>query len=237
MKLFFFCLAAFFLDWLWSLQFLCAPPPPDDLHVSLKHTHTSTHKRKSKQVRIRGRRSVEALIEKPPGLVDVCPPWVVSGEVSVSSLEHISTNLCTTKSMVSISSLPFNCSQLEHVAFWHGRAGLRGHSEGSVKVQQVCSCCSISVQFASEPWLTGTQSFHQLIFFNTKCEPQSHLCTNLMWHTKDFFPPSIACAHILVLIYDFVCVCRHGRVVGKQDSRNQVLLQESNSIWAEVVIG
>lgn len=235
MKLFFFCLAAFFLDWLWSLQFLCAPPPrwSSCFLETHRHKHTQT---KIQTGKIRGRRSVEALIVKPPGLVDVCPPWVVSGEVSVSSLEHISTNLCTTKSMVSISSLPFNCSQLEHVAFWHGRAGLRGHSEGSVKVQQVCSCCSISVQFASEPWLTGTQSFHQFIFFNTKCEPQSHLCTNLMWHTKDFFSPSIACAHIL-LIYDFVCVCRHGRVVGKQDSRNQVLLQESNSIWAEVVIG
>lgn len=235
MKLFFFCLAAFFLDWLWSLQFLCAPPPrwSSCFLETHRHKHTQT---KIQTGKIRGRRSVEALIVKPPGLVDVCPPWVVSGEVSVSSLEHISTNLCTTKSMVSISSLPFNCSQLEHVAFWHGRAGLRGHSEGSVKVQQVCSCCSISVQFASEPWLTGTQSFHQFIFFNTKCEPQSHLCTNLMWHTKDFFSPSIACAHIL-LIYDCVCVCRHGRVVGKQDSRNQVLLQESNSIWAEVVIG
>lgn len=49
--------------------------------------------------------------------------------------------------MVSISSLPFNCSQLEHVAFWQGRAEVthtyththRGHSAGSVKVQQVCS--------------------------------------------------------------------------------------------------
>lgn len=235
MKLFF--LSSSFLPWLIVKPAISVRSPPPRWSSCFLETHRHKHTQTKIQTgKIRGRRSVEALIVKPPGLVDVCPPWVVSGEVSVSSLEHISTNLCTTKSMVSISSLPFNCSQLEHVAFWHGRAGLRGHSEGSVKVQQVCSCCSISVQFASEPWLTGTQSFHQFIFFNTKCEPQSHLCTNLMWHTKDFFPPSIACAHIL-LIYDFVCVCRHGRVVGKQDSRNQVLLQESNSIWAEVVIG
>ena len=50
--------------------------------------------------------------------------WWAVGEVTSTSLEHISTHLCTTKSMVSISSLPFNCSQLEHVAFRHGSAGV-----------------------------------------------------------------------------------------------------------------
>lgn len=120
---------------------------------------------------------------------------MVSGEVTSSSLEHISTYLCTTKSILSISSLPFNCSQLEHVAFWHGRAGVththRGHSAGSVKVQQVCSCCSVLVQFISEPWVTRAQSFHQ---FSSECEPHSHLWANLMWHTKD----------VLMLV---VCMC------------------------------
>lgn len=36
----------------------------------------------------------------------------------------MSTNLWTTKSVISISSLPLNCSQPEHVAFWHGRAAV-----------------------------------------------------------------------------------------------------------------
>ena len=134
------------------------------------------------------------LIDKPHRQMNVSPLWVVKRWGNPTPpWNTFSTNLCTTKSTVSISSLPFNCSQLEHVAFWHGRAGdshththtHRGHSAGSVKVQQVCSFRSVSVQFISEPWVTGSQSFHQFSSFSPECEPQSHLWANLMRHTKD----------------------------------------------------
>ena len=60
----------------------------------------------------------------------------------------------------------------------------RGHSAGSMKVRQVCSCscCIAAVQFVSEPWHHRDSVFPSVQLFTPQCEPQSHLCTNLTWH-------------------------------------------------------
>lgn len=74
----------------------------------------------------------------------------------------------------------------------------RGHSLGSVKVQQVCSCCSVSVHFISEPWVTRTQYFHlfstqsvnlPVTFLQTWCDTlkvfwcRLCMCASVcMWH-------------------------------------------------------
>lgn len=106
--------------------------------------------------------------------------WVANGEVTSSSVEHIPTHSRTIESMVSISSLPFNCSQLEHVALWrsaaaaatHGHACMHAHARRTFCGEGASRCAqgsSVSVQFVSEPWVMRTQSFHRL---SSECEPQ-----------------------------------------------------------------
>ena len=90
------------------------------------------------------------LIDKPHRQMNVSPLWVVKRWGNPTPpWNTFSTNLCTTKSTVSISSLPFNCSQLEHVAFWHGRAGdshththTHTHTEDILRAAWRCSRCA-----------------------------------------------------------------------------------------------
>lgn len=93
--------------------------------------------------------------------------------------------------MVSISSLPFNCSQLEHAALWriaaaakhrHTCTQCRGHSVAPVRR---CSRCAqgsgVLVQFVPESWVTRTQSFHRL---SLECEHNSQhgeKCESTLW--------------------------------------------------------
>lgn len=128
--------------------------------------------------------------------------WAVKGEVTASCTEHISNHSHTSESMVSISSLPFNCSQLEHGALWRfagaatQRHARRGHSAAPVRR---CSRCrqgsrSVLVQFISESWVTRTQSFHRL---SLEREPQ----LSARWKMRVDTLAMWMCAHICVSVW------------------------------------
>lgn len=143
-------------------------------------------------------KEVEALIDKPPCWINVTPRWVVNGEVTSSSLEHILAYLCTTKSILSISSLPFNCSQLEHVAFWHGRARVT-HTHA-----WRCSRCAHAVALRSDSFQS-----HESRGLSLSISPVRSVNLTLTFEQIWCDTPKMlcACAPLSLSFSCSVCVC------------------------------
>lgn len=97
--------------------------------------------------------------------------------------------------MVSISSLPFNCSQLEHVAFWQGRAGVSHTHTQRTFCGQHEGAAGVLMQFRSNSF-QSRESRGLSLSMGSAQTVNLHLCVNLMWHTKGVLTSGVGVLYV-----------------------------------------